>query len=555
MSPSYHICFRIFPLICVFLSGCAGSVSTARPAFDLVIRNGLILDGSGRAGFLADVGIRDGKFSVIGQIPRGGSAEIDASGLVVAPGFIDVHTHVDSDILRQPTAENFVRDGVTTIVTGNCGYGVGDVAAYFERMQKKGSAVNVATLIGHNTILQAVKGDKAGELAPAQMEQAKEMVRRAMLDGAMGMSTGLVYSPGQFSSLREIIELQKVAAECGGIYATHMRSEGAEILQAIDEALAVGRAAKCRVEISHFKLPADAARAVGSSDVTLGKVLDARRAGVEVWLDQYPYTASSTTISVLLPDEVLADGADAERARLAEPSEVERVVKLMRQLHEVKSHRTQMGYVVISSCSAYPGYAGRNILDIARTAKFRRAHPDAELLDLPADRWPVATMEDQYRVIIDIFVHGGASCVFHTMNESEVERIMRCPLVSIASDSGIREFGAGVPHPRGYGTNARVLGRYVRERHILTLEEAVRRMTTLPALAFRMKGRGSLREGYAADVTIFDAGKIIDRATFEKPHQYADGIRYVIVNGQIVMENGRLSGKLPGQPIFGPGRR
>ncbi|HEV8606439.1 MAG TPA: D-aminoacylase [Tepidisphaeraceae bacterium] len=541
---------RFWILLLTLVAGCAAD----KPAFDLVIRGGEILDGSGREGFRADVGIAGGKIVKVGAIERGaGIQEIDATGLVVAPGFIDVHTHADEDVHTQPLAENFIRDGVTTIVTGNCGGSMRDVRGYFDRIEKKGAAINVATLIGHNTVLKVVKGDRAGELTAEQMARARELIAQAMRDGAVGMSTGLIYPPGQFSSTEEIIELQKVAASFGGIYASHMRSEGTNILPAIDEALRIGREAKCRVEISHFKLPADAARKLGGSDVTLGKVRAAREAGQEVWLDQYPYTASSTGITTLIPDEAIAEGvATAQKKLKDDPKEVEKLVAKMIESAE-KSGRKHYGYVVIAGCAAHPDYAGQNILDLARAAKLRKERPGVELIGLKEDQIPPATIEDQIRMIVDIFASGGAQCVFHTMNEKEVENIMADPTVSVASDSGIRKYGTGAPHPRGYGTNARVLARYVREKKIISLPEAIRKMTSMPARAFRFADRGTIKEEYAADVVIFDAKTVADTATFEKPHQYPVGIEWVIVNGQVACDHGVMTGKLPGKVIRGPG--
>jgi N-acyl-D-amino-acid deacylase len=387
------------------------------------------------------------------------------------------------------------------------------------------------------------------------------MVAGAMRDGAVGMSTGLIYTPGQWSKPEEIIELQKVAASFGGIYATHMRSEGTEIMAAIDEALRVGREAKCRVEISHFKLPADVSRAVGGSDATLKKVLDARAAGQEVWLDQYPYTASSTTITTLLPDWVLEKGMEKARETLTDPEELKRVLADMKRQHEQQRHRRTLGYAVISSCRQFPQYVGRNLEEVAQIMKFRQQHAGAEPPELLADandsdpsrRLPDVTMDDQYRAIIEIVLHGGASCVFHSMAEPDVANILRCPLIAVASDSGVREFGVAQPHPRGYGTNARVLGRYVREQHVIPLEDAVRKMTSLPATAFRFHDRGMLREGFRADITVFNPDTVIDKATFEQPHQYPQGVEYVIVNGQLVLEGGKMTGKLPGEPVLGPG--
>ena len=526
---------------------------------DLLIKNGRIIDGTGNPWFWGDVAVRDGRIVAVGDVgdltPRD---VIDADGLVVAPGFIDVHTHADTDLYKLPLAENFIRDGVTTIVTGNCGYGVNDVGEYFQRLRNDGCALNVATLIGHNTILKEVKGDVAGDLTPDQMARAKQMVKDAMEDGAVGMSTGLIYTPGAWSSTAEIVELQTVAASYGGIYASHMRSESNKILDAIDEALTVGRLADCRVEISHFKLPRDVAATIGG-DATIKKVLAARAAGQEVWLDQYPYTASQTSISTLLPDWVLKNGADEAKRMLQDPETLKRVLDDMKQSHEVGRKRTDMSFTVISSSRAVPTLVGRNVKEAAQVMKLKAqsgaATEPVELLGAPGERakLPDVTMEDQYRAIIEIYLRGGASCVFHTMDETEVETIMSCPLVSVASDSGVREFGVAQPHPRGYGTNARVLCKYVRERGVITLEDAIRKMTSLPATAFRFNDRGLIRAGCAADIVVFDPMKVSDRATFEKPHAYAEGFTHVFVNGELVLERGTMTGKKPGTPLLGPG--
>jgi N-acyl-D-amino-acid deacylase len=543
---------RLPLLICLFCS------TAFAQHFDLLIRHGKVIDGAGNAWFYGDVGINGDRIARIGDLHDAtADKEIDATYLVVAPGFIDVHTHADTDLYKLPEAENFVRDGVTTIVTGNCGYGVRDVGEYFARLREKGTAINVATLIGHNVVLRAVKGDKAGDLTPQQMEQAKEIIARAMRDGAVGMSTGLIYTPGTYSKTEEIIELQKVAASFGGIYTSHMRSESTGIMNAIDEALRVGREANCRVEISHFKLPHDVSERIGGSDATLKRVLDARAAGQEVWMDQYPYTASSTSISTMLPDWVLEDGSEKGREILKTDDGLKRALVDMKKNNEVERHRTDMSYAVISSCTAYPQYVGRNIMQAAQLMKLSREVGGKELL-APATQpnnadLPPVTMDEQYRAVVEIFLKGGAGMVFHTMDESDVVNILRCPLISIASDSGVRSFGTAQPHPRGYGTNARVLGRYAREQHVITLEDAVRNMTSQPATAFRFKDRGLLREGFIADLTIFDPGKVIDKSTFDQPHQYSVGIEDVIVDGKLVLEAEKMTGTLPGTPIYGPG--
>ncbi|MCX7766090.1 MAG: amidohydrolase family protein, partial [Candidatus Sumerlaeia bacterium] len=294
----YIIMFRMFKILtwCVLCLWCLSPIFILatdsvrnRECFDLIIRNGKVIDGTGNGWFFADIGINSGQISAIGDLRDSGAREeIDATGLIVAPGFIDPHTHADTALLNLPYAENFVRDGVTTIITGNCGSSVRNIAGFFNDLMTTGVAVNVATLIGHNTILRQVKGDAATSLTLEQFEQCKSLLRQAMLDGALGMSTGLIYAPGRYSSTQEIIKLQKVVAELGGIYATHMRSESGEILEAIDEALLVGREAGCRIQISHLKIPGD--NKIGGSQTLLNKILTARMAGQEVWIDQYPYT-------------------------------------------------------------------------------------------------------------------------------------------------------------------------------------------------------------------------------------------------------------------------
>jgi N-acyl-D-amino-acid deacylase len=555
----------IFLVVTGTLSGAPAPSTQTMPAtqpagaarsVDLIVRNGRIIDGSGNAWFYGDLAIDGGQIVAVGDIEGiTGEREIDVTGLVVAPGFIDVHTHADTDLYKLPQAENFIRDGVTTIVTGNCGGSVRDVAEYFTKLQQQGVGLNVATLIGHNTVLRAVKGDKAGALTAEQMMKAKEIVETAMRDGAVGFSTGLIYTPGTYSPTEEIVELMKVASQHGGIYATHMRSESTAIMDAIDEALTIGRLADCRVEISHFKLPRDVAESIGG-DATIKRIMAARAAGQEVWVDQYPYTASSTTIATLLPDWVREDGDDEGRKKLQDPETLKRALADMRQSHEVNRKRRDMSFAVITSSRAYPKLAGRNVKEVAQLLKFREqsgATGEVELLAEDPPKLPDVTMEDQYRAIIDIWLKGGAGCVFHTMDEAEVERIMAYPLVSVASDSGVREFGVAQPHPRGYGTNARVLGKYVRERNVIALEDAVRKMTSQPALAFRFEDRGLLRRGYAADVTIFNPETVTDRATFEKPHAYSEGFEWVIVNGEVVLEKGKMTGKLPGRPLRGAG--
>lgn len=544
------------------------------PQHDLLLRNARVYDGTGNSWFYADVAVDGDRISEIGDLSSAkGSREIDLKHLALAPGFIDVHTHVDDDIHKHPLAENFIRDGVTTIVSGNCGSSVLDVKSFFDRINSEGSAINNATLVGHNSVLTKVKGSVARKLTDDEMNKARQLVDTAMKDGAIGFSTGLIYKPGTWSDTDEIIDMMKAASAHGGIYATHMRSESGEIKSAIQEALRVGKEANCRVEISHFKMPIDTATKFGrgtslnaGSDLTLKMVDDARAAGQEVWLDQYPYTASSTSMSTLLPDWVFEQGGDEAKKILRDPEQVTKILAEMRQLHEVTRLRKDMSFAVVTTAQNHEEYSGKSVKQIAQMKKFWKENPSGAELMGTATTQPAATggnpwdfvevsMEDQYRAVIDLYLDGGAGGVFHTMDEAEVKNILRHPLVGVASDSGLRVFGQGMPHPRGYGTNSRVLGRYVRELKVITLEDAIRKMTAQPATAFRMKDRGTIRVGAFADLVIFNPDTVIDQATFDQPHQYPLGIETVIVNGTVVFEDGRMTGAKPGDVIYGPGKR
>jgi len=532
---------RLCTLICaLMLSWSLPQALAAEPQLDMKIVNGRVLDGTGNSWFLADIGIREGRVVKVGNLSaKEADRVIDAEGLIVAPGFIDVHTHADSGLLNRPLAENFIRNGVTTIVTGNCGGSLLDVGEYFRRLEEEEPpALNVSTLIGHNTILRHLKGNIAEPITDEQLEEARQLVRTAMEDGAVGLSTGLIYLPGRWSKVEEIIELQRVAAQYGGIYVTHMRNEASQIMAAIEEAIRIGEETGSRVQISHFKLPMDMEERIGR-ETTLEKVYAARDRGLEVWIDQYPYPASSTGITTLFPGWVMEQGADTAREILADEQQVQRVRQQMAQF-QAERLRQDYSFARVASARAFPDYAGRSIREIA---EYRRGEADAG---------PV-THEEQVDAIIDIYQQGGASMVYHTMSEELVETIMRSPLVSIASDSGVRVFGSGVPHPRGYGTNARVLGEYVRERGVLTLEDAIRKMTSMPARAFRFDDRGMIHPGYWADIVIFDPDTITDNATFTEPHQYSTGFAWVIVNGVPVVKNDEITGERPGQVVRGPG--
>jgi N-acyl-D-amino-acid deacylase len=501
---------------------------------DILITNGKIIDGTGNSWYYGNIAIKNGKIIKIGRdVILSAQKTIDAKGLIVAPGFIDVHTHIEGDEQKQPTADNFIYDGVTTVVAGNCGASNVDIDKYLQWIDSLKLSINVATLIGHNDVRKTVMGRANRDATPEEMQQMENIVDKAMRDGAVGLSTGLIYIPGTYTKTPEIVGLAKVAAKYNGIYASHMRDEGDSVTYAIEEALTIGREARIPVEISHFKLSGQ--QNWGRSKETVPMIEAARNEGIEVTIDQYPYTASSTSISTLLPDEILADGQDSIKAKLQKPDVRKYVIDDM--LKRLKKRKLKhYSYAVVASYAPDPSYNGKSIEQINRM-KGRKHKAKEEAL-----------------TIIDLMMNGGASAVFHGMSDDDVKRIMKYPFNMFASDASIRVMNAGVPHPRGYGTNARVLSKYVRDEKVISLEEAIRRMTSLPAQKFQLKERGLLKEGMAADIVIFDEKEVKDVSTYEKPHAYSKGFHYVIVNGQLTIDNEKHNGARAGKALYGPGK-
>ncbi|MBL7747226.1 MAG: D-aminoacylase [Chitinophagaceae bacterium] len=500
---------------------------------DILITNGKIIDGTGNSWYYGNVAVKNGKIIAIGrQVNFIAKKVIDAKGLIVAPGFIDVHTHLEGDEAKDPNATNFILDGVTTCITGNCGSSETDIYKYLRYIDSLKLSINVAALIGHNDVRKAVMGRANRDATPEEMQKMEATVDKAMRDGAVGLSTGLIYIPGTYTKTSEIIGLAKIASKYNGVYASHMRDEGDSVIQAINEALTIGREAKLPVQISHFKLSGQ--QNWGRSKITVPMIEKARQEGIDVTIDQYPYTASSTSISTLIPDEILADGQDSIKARLQRP-EIKKQVITHIQERLKKRKLKHLSYAVVAYYSPDTSYNGKSIEQI-NLMKGRKHKSKEEAL-----------------TVIDIMINGGASAVFHGMGEEDVKRIMQYPFNMFASDATIRTFGFGSPHPRGYGTNARVLSKYVREEKVIPLEEAIRRMTSLPALKFQLKDRGLLREGYAADIIIFDEKEVKDLSTFEKPHAYSKGFHFVIVNGVLTVEDEKHLGIRAGKALFGAG--
>lgn len=497
--------------------------------FDLLIRGGKVVDGTGNAWFYGDVGIKNGKIARIGQLPNATATKtLEAKGLMVCPGFIDVHTHIEEDEFKLPTADNFIYDGVTTVVTGNCGLSNVDLGTYFKKLDSVKTSVNIASLIGHNDVRKAVMGTVNRASTPDEQRRMEAIVEQAMKDGAVGLATGLIYVPGTYSKTEEIVGLAKVAARYGGVYASHIRYEGDEVLTAIEEAVNIGRQAGIPVQISHFKVSGQ--NNWGRSKETLAAVEAARREGIDVTIDQYPYTASSTGLNTLLPSWALSGGLDSIKARSSDPVLRQKIIKEM--VASLKRRKQKhFTYAVVAYYGADTTLNGKNI----------------EEINLLKGRKHKATVEAE--TVLEMAAQGGASMVFHGMGDWDVENIMRYPQNMFASDASIRVYNFGVPHPRGYGTNARVLGYYVRQRKVIPLEEAIRRMTSLPAQKFKLLGRGLLQPNMMADVLVFDENTIIDTSTYDRPHQYSRGMRYVIVNGELVVDNDKHTGLRSGKVL------
>ena len=525
---------RLSALLIAVLFACApAAVPAPSPAarYDLLISGGTVIDGTGGPRYRADVAVTDGRIAVVsrGAIPPGTAQRtIDATGLVVAPGFIDLHAHLDP-LLRLPDAESHVRQGVTTALGGPDGGGPSPFGAYLDSARSLGVGLNVAFLAGHNTIRRRVMGLADRAPTAAELEQMRAMVAQAMHEGAFGLSTGLRYLPGTFSTIDEVISLSQVAADSGGIYTSHLREEGLGVIEGVAEAIEIGRRTRMTVVLTHHKVVGKPMW--GKSVRTLEMVDSARRAGLDVRIDQYPYTATSTSLAVLLPTWSLAGGDSAFARRVSDPVLRDSIVKGIIQLLLTDRGGGDLSRIQFARVSWQPSLEGRTLHDWA------------------IERGLPPTPETGARLVIEIEQRGGGSGIYHVLDEGDVERIMRHPQTMIASDGRLSRPGDGHPHPRAYGTFPRVLGHYVRERRVLDLETAIYKMTGLPAATLRLTDRGRIVAGARADLTLFDERTVADRATFEDPHQYPTGISYVIVNGTIAVDGGRFTGTRSGHVL------
>lgn len=518
--------------------------------YDIVIRNGRVMDGTGNPWRWADVGVVGDTVKTVGDLQGVEAVKIiDAGGLIVAPGFIDIHSHSDTPILIDPRGLSKIHQGVTTEVVGNCGGSAAPMNAsvkeyrekynrssvpddfkldwetmadYMDRIDRQGAAVNIAPLVGHGTVRQNVMGHENRKPTAEELEEMKRLVDEAMKDGAWGMSTGLIYPPSVYGDTEEITELAKVVAKHRGVYCSHIRGEGDTLLDAVKEACEIGRDAGTPVEIAHFK--ASGQRNWGRTRESLALVAEYREKGVDVTFDQYPYIASSTGLTALLPHWAHEGGAEKILEHLKDPDTRERM----------KNER-RLGYppenILITKAKNNPQYTGKNLKEIG------------EMMGKP----PMDAMFD-----LLIMEDTQVPSVMFGLSEEDVRRVMQSPHGMVGSDgSAISPEGIWAdmkPHPRNYGTFPRVLGHYVREG-VISLQEALRKMTSAPAQKMGLKDRGALREGYKADVTVFDPATVKDEATFTDPQRYASGILHVLVNGVPVIENGEYTGALPGKPL------
>jgi N-acyl-D-aspartate/D-glutamate deacylase len=512
--------------------------------FDILIRHGRVIDGNGKPGIRADIGILDGRITSVGKLDDASAGTlIDATGLVVCPGFIDLHSHADRGILQFRSAENYIRQGVTTLVCGNCGSSPTDVAEFFRKLREKGTGPNIALLIGHGSVREAVMGRINVAPTDKQLAEMKRLVREAMQSGAVGLSTSLRYGPGAYATTEEIVELAKEIKPFGGFYATHMRDEGTKILEAVEEALEIGRKAGVPVHISHHKI--SSASVFGLTRLTLERIDKARAAGVDVTLDQYPYGAGSGGMSLYVPQASLSGGLDAFRKRIADPKQKARIVEaveelLIRKIYEADQRISDKTHTAIAL----------QRIQVAR-AKHDSNLEGKNLTQILQSRGKDVTLRTGAELLVELISHGTGG-INHTLDDrpgGDVDRVMLHPLTCIASDGSVFPFGSGHPHPRSYGCYPRVLGHYVRNRKLLSLEQAIQKMTLLPANRLRWRDRGRIEPGKVADVVVFNPRTVTDKATFIVPHRHSVGIEHVIVHGRFVLKSGKMTEKLPGRPL------
>jgi N-acyl-D-aspartate/D-glutamate deacylase len=527
-----------------------GSGFSQRADFDILIRNGRIIDGTGNPSFVGDVGLRDGKIAAIGRlVNRTAARTIDATGLVVAPGFIDIHNHSDDTVIEDGDAQSMVRQGVTSMIFGEGGSAAPserwkDFSSYYAELLRRGVSTNVGSYLGSSTVWTRVHGSKAGPATADELNRMRAIVREAMEQGALGVASSLSGPPGVWIDTDTLVAMCEVAAEYGGIYSTHIRTEGSGVFKSVAEAIEIGRRARIPVDVIHLKIAEH--KLWGKMPELVALLANTRAQGQLVEANVYPYRAGQNNLSSIIPPWAHDGGAKAMIERLKDPAlrpRLEREILNGIPDSDWYNHYTATGgwegmLLVTIRNPKYKQFEGKRMSEVIKTM----------------DKSPLDAL---FELLVEN--NGSVPTVYFHHAEEDMRYALKQPFVSIGSDgTAVKTEGplaAGNPHPRYYGTFPRVLGRYVREEKLISLEEAVRKMTSANAAKIRIYDRGLLRPGQWADVTIFNPETIIDHATFEKPHQYATGVEYVIVNGKVVLERGRHTGARPGAILYGQGRK
>jgi dihydroorotase/N-acyl-D-amino-acid deacylase len=528
--------FTIPAVLCAAAAASSILLFAQPPRYDLLLRNARIVDGSGSPWYRGDVAVNgDSIARVAPSIDGTATTTIDVKGQVLSPGFIDIHTHSSRGIFDIPTADNYVRQGVTTVIEGPDGGSPVPLGPFLAKLETLKRSVNIGAFIGQGSIRSSVIGEVNRPASAEELDRMRGLVEAGMRDGALGLSTGLFYVPGAFTTTDEVVELARVAGRFGGIHISHMRDETSRVLDSVNETIAIGERGGLPTQVTHHKIIGKPNW--GRSTETLAAVDQARARGVDVTIDAYPYTASSTSIQgALIPTWAQDGGRKQLLARLAD-----RDVRQKIKAETVRVINNERGggdprNIVLASCNWDPSLAGKNLTDVTRG---RGLEP---------------SVENAAESALWIVERGGCQAVFHAIGEDDLERILKHPVTMIGSDGEIPTFGKGSPHPRSYGTFVRVLGVYVRERKIITLQDAIRKMTSFPAARLGLVDRGLVRPGMKADLVVFDPDAVRDVATFDKPHQYAVGISQVITNGQVVFDGSAMTAARPGVVVYGPAR-
>jgi N-acyl-D-amino-acid deacylase len=518
----------------VFLLGAAGPSQAQTDAVDLIIKNARVIDGTGGPAYRGDVAVRgDEIVRIATQLDIRATKVVDAGGKVIAPGFIDIHVHARDGIFNVPTADNYVRQGVTTLIEGPDGGSPLPIAPFLDRVAKTAIAPNFGLFVGQGSIRDSVMGAVDRRATPQELDAMRTIVRQSMAEGAFGLSTGLFYVPGTFSPTQEIVELAKVAGQMGGMHISHMRNEATQVLDSVRETIEIGAKGGLPTQVTHHKIIG--ASNWGKSVDTLRLVDEARARGVDVTIDQYPYTASSTSIhAALLPPWANEGGRARMLERLKDAASRTQIRNETIRLIKEERGGGDPANVQISSCEWDQSLAGKRLSEVTSARKLE------------------PTVENAADTVLWMIEQGECLAIFHAIDEQDLQRILEHPSTMIASDGGIPIFGQASPHPRSYGTFVRVLGHYVRELKVITLADAVRKMSGFPAKRLGLADRGLLKEGLKADLVVFDADTVRDTATYSRPHQYAEGVSLVVINGQVVFEDGRMTAARPGRILYGP---